>query len=379
MIMRLRVRVRVTGAWCAVVGTVLQYARVVKGGLLITDKSRNGRFVTCLSLHFPVFIPDMSRVFSAMPFGQAHQLLIFLPLATFLPLTSAQTTTLSFSSKKVDVGLRSTGFKANAAVRALSNPAGEAFLLQNGQSPGVGVLPNGLQLQICDLGYGTAVAMPDSQVTLHYEGRLAENWPNGPTFESSFERGEPAVFTPTNIIIGLAIPLVNFMVEGAVWQIFVPSDLAYGDQGTPDGAIPPGSVVCFTVQVLAVGSPSQEPLGVGGAPVGGCPPLPEVAAGGSGGGGSGGGSTTAIVLVLLVVAAAGGYYYYKKNQGEQAGAGGDVTMTSVPPPPAPGQEGYTAPPSLPDGWQEMKDPNSGQAYFYNSQTGESTWVRPNRV
>lgn len=53
-----------------------------------------------------------------------------------------------------------------------------------------------------------------------------------------------------------------------------------------------------------------------------------------------------------------------------------MTHDAAPPPPQPGEEGYSAPVPLPEGWEEQKDAATGQAYFFNAATGESSWVRP---
>ena len=89
---------------------------------------------------------------------------------------------------------------------------------------------------------------------------------------------------------------------------------------------------------------------------------------------SGSSMTTAIAVVFVLLVAVGGYFYMKKKKAAAAGGGKAPTFTTSsassapPPPPAAG--------ALPPEWQEMKDPNTGTAYYYNSQTGESVWTRP---
>lgn len=76
------------------------------------------------------------------------------------------------------------------------------------------------------------------------------------------------------------------------------------------------------------------------------------------------------------------YLYVRRRRARRAGGDGPVALArpqqAVPPvpPPAPGQPGYVAPAPLPLGWTEEKDEASGQAYFYNTETGETSWVRP---
>ena len=75
------------------------------------------------------------------------------------------------------------------------------------------------------------------------------------------------------------------------------------------------------------------------------------------------------------------YYYFKVYKPKQLAAGGAAPTINknAPPPPPPGAAGYMAPPPLPAGWQELQDPTTSRAYFYNSMTGESSWVRPGYV
>lgn len=131
-------------------------------------------------------------------------------------------------------------------------------------------------------------------------------------------------------------------------------------------------------QALA-GTASPPPSSSGGGATLLPPPPPLAGSDGqastaSGGGEGGIGAGTAVGVLLLLAALGGGYWYMKKKQ---ADGGGGVTVTqAAPPPPAPGAPGYVEPSPLPDGWTEMKDEKSGAAYFYNTTTGDTTWVRP---
>jgi len=70
-------------------------------------------------------------------------------------------------------------------------------------------------------------------------------------FDSSLERGEPAEF-PVNRVIPGWTEALQLMHVGDKWQLFVPSKLAYGKRGTPDGAIPPDSTLVFEVELLEI-------------------------------------------------------------------------------------------------------------------------------
>jgi FKBP-type peptidyl-prolyl cis-trans isomerase FklB len=122
--------------------------------------------------------------------------------------------------------------------------AGEAFLAENKNKPGVITLPSGLQYQVIKDGTGPKPAATD-KVKCHYEGKLVD----GTIFESSYQRGEPIVFAVTGVIPGWTEAL-QLMTVGSKWRLFIPSNLAYGDQG--NGKIQPGSALIFEVELLDI-------------------------------------------------------------------------------------------------------------------------------
>lgn len=119
------------------------------------------------------------------------------------------------------------------------------FLENNAKQEGVHVTASGLQYQIIKEGTGRKPG-PNDQVTVHYTGRLID----GAVFDSSVERGEPATFAVGQVIPGWVEGL-QLMSEGAVWRLFIPSNLAYGKHGT--GPIQPNSTLIFDVQLIKVG------------------------------------------------------------------------------------------------------------------------------
>ncbi|MEZ4827717.1 MAG: FKBP-type peptidyl-prolyl cis-trans isomerase [Bacteroidia bacterium] len=120
---------------------------------------------------------------------------------------------------------------------------GELFLSQNKTEEGVVTLPSGLQYKILQAGNGPSPTAT-STVTVHYEGRLLDET----VFDSSYKRGTPARFGVNQVIPGWteALQLMN---AGAKWQLFIPSDLAYGPNGYPP-SIGPNETLIFEVELL---------------------------------------------------------------------------------------------------------------------------------
>ncbi len=157
-------------------------------------------------------------------------------------LTNAQIQkTLSDYSKKSIAKLQ-----AQMAKQAKVNAAaGTAFLKKNKSMPDVKTLASGLQYKIITPGKGKSPTTKDS-VTVNYEGRLL----NGKVFDSSYKRGKPVTFPIGNVIKGWQQALV-LMKPGATWEIYVPSDLAYGQRGAPQ-VIGPNETLIFKINLISV-------------------------------------------------------------------------------------------------------------------------------
>jgi len=123
--------------------------------------------------------------------------------------------------------------------------AGEAYLAENAKREGVVTTPSGLQYEVSKMGTGAKPAAAD-QVKVHYTGTLVD----GTVFDSSVERGEPAVFGVGQVIPGWVEGL-QLMPVGSKWKLFIPSDLAYGPSGG-GGKIPGNSVLVFEVELLEI-------------------------------------------------------------------------------------------------------------------------------
>jgi FKBP-type peptidyl-prolyl cis-trans isomerase FklB len=130
---------------------------------------------------------------------------------------------------------------------------GEAFLATNKTKPDVVTLPDGLQYKVITEGAG-AIPKTTDVVTVNYRGTLID----GTEFDSSAKAGHPAQFAVNGVIHGWTEALTQ-MKSGSKWQIFVPAELAYGENGPP--GIPPNSVLVFEVELLTIEQPkSSQPL-----------------------------------------------------------------------------------------------------------------------
>ena len=132
-----------------------------------------------------------------------------------------------------------------AKMGAVAIEQGQAFLEENKKGPGVVVLPSGLQYEIIKEGTGKKPKATD-QVRCHYEGTLID----GTLFDSSIQRGEPAVFGVNQVIPGW-VEALQLMPEGSKWKLYIPSELGYGARGAGE-MIPPHSTLIFEVELLEV-------------------------------------------------------------------------------------------------------------------------------
>ena len=127
----------------------------------------------------------------------------------------------------------------------MAKEAGEKYLAENAKKDGVVVLPSGLQYLVLKEGNGKKPSAKDS-VKCHYEGVLID----GTVFDSSVQRGEPAVFGLQQVIAGWTEGL-QLMQEGAKYRFFIPYRLAYGEGGA-GGSIPPYAALIFDVELIQV-------------------------------------------------------------------------------------------------------------------------------
>ena len=128
--------------------------------------------------------------------------------------------------------------------------AGQQFLAANKAKPGVVTLPSGLQYKILKEGTGPKPTATDT-VVCNYRGTLI----NGTEFDSSYKGGQPATF-PVNGVIKGWTEVLQLMPVGSKWQVFVPSDLAYGER-SPAPEIGPNSTLIFEIDLLSIQEKKQ--------------------------------------------------------------------------------------------------------------------------
>ena len=127
----------------------------------------------------------------------------------------------------------------------MNKEAGVQFLVENKRKENVVELPSGLQYEVLTEGSGATPKETDT-VECHYHGTLID----GTVFDSSVERGQPATFGVTQVIKGW-VEALQLMPVGSKWRLFVPSNLAYGEQGAGND-IQPNSTLIFEVELLGI-------------------------------------------------------------------------------------------------------------------------------
>lgn len=128
---------------------------------------------------------------------------------------------------------------------AQNREEGAAYLAENGAREGVTTTASGLQYEVLTAGEG-ATPGPQDQVRVHYRGTLVD----GTEFDSSYSRGEPALFGVGGVIQGFSEGLM-LMPVGSKYRFVIPSDIGYGPQGT-GGDIGPDATLIFEVELLEI-------------------------------------------------------------------------------------------------------------------------------
>lgn len=127
--------------------------------------------------------------------------------------------------------------------------AGTAFLAKNKTQPGVQTMGDGLQYRSLTVGTGVTPTANDT-VTVDYEGRLID----GTVFDSSYKQGQPVTFKVSEVIPGWQEALTHMKV-GDTWEVYIPPQLAYGEQGV-GGPIGPNQTLIFKIHLIDVKKPA---------------------------------------------------------------------------------------------------------------------------
>lgn len=135
---------------------------------------------------------------------------------------------------------------ANATTPEENRAAGAAFLAENTKKSNIITTASGLQYEILTAGTGTKSPSATDNVTVHYRGTTID----GKEFDSSYSRGEPATF-PLNRVIKGWTEGVQLMKEGAKYRFYIPSELAYGEQGAGRD-IGPNATLIFDVELIKI-------------------------------------------------------------------------------------------------------------------------------
>jgi FKBP-type peptidyl-prolyl cis-trans isomerase FklB len=129
---------------------------------------------------------------------------------------------------------------------------GDFFFADNKKKEGVKTLASGLQYKVMSEGNGKSPKAADT-ITANYRGMFI----NGIEFDSSYQRGEPATFPVNGVIPGWTEAL-QLMKEGAKWQLFIPSNLAYGEKGAGK-VIGPNAALIFEIELISIKDSENKP------------------------------------------------------------------------------------------------------------------------
>ena len=138
-----------------------------------------------------------------------------------------------------------------SSVAAGTSAEGLAWLAKKDQEDGVVKLESGLRYKEITPGTGKTPQL-GTPCSCHYSGTLID----GTEFDSSYKRGQPLTFAPNQVIKGWT-EAMQLMKEGGKWELYIPSELGYGDRGA-GASIPGGAVLVFTLELLSVEGAAKE-------------------------------------------------------------------------------------------------------------------------
>mmetsp|Transcript_47014 Transcript_47014/g.106480 ORF Transcript_47014/g.106480 Transcript_47014/m.106480 type:complete len:226 (-) Transcript_47014:104-781(-) len=135
-----------------------------------------------------------------------------------------------------------------------SNARGIEFLAEKEKEDGVVKLDSGLLYKVLRKGTGKAHPLVGTTCECHYEGTLID----GDKFDSSYDRGEPTSFAPNQVIAGWT-EAMQLMVEGDKWEMYIPSELAYGSRGSPP-KIGPDETLVFRMEIIKINGKTKPSI-----------------------------------------------------------------------------------------------------------------------
>lgn len=159
--------------------------------------------------------------------------------------TTTSTTTTTTTPNAMQPSTVTTAQPQAPTLAQKNKMDGDAFLAANRTKPGVTTTPTGLQYKIITQGSGSK-PQKDDVVTVNYAGTLID----GTEFDSSYKRNQPISFKLNSVIPGW-VEALQLMPAGSTWEIYIPSNLAYGELGAPP-VIGPNQTLIFKVQLLSV-------------------------------------------------------------------------------------------------------------------------------
>ncbi|CAJ1432504.1 unnamed protein product [Effrenium voratum] len=144
-----------------------------------------------------------------------------------------------------------------------TNEVGKKFLEENAKRPGVITLPSGLQYKVLREGHGDKSPLVGTPCECHYAGTTPSLTPDAiekeesewAEFDSSYKRGSPTTFAPNQVIKGWT-EAMQLMVEGDKWQMYIPSEMGYGDSGS-GAKIKGGDVLIFNMEIIKIKGESK--------------------------------------------------------------------------------------------------------------------------
>jgi len=158
-----------------------------------------------------------------------------------IPMDEVQTIMMAFQTKMQQKDMEKAALASEANIKK-----GQTYLAENAKLEGVKTTTSGLQYKIIKTGTGATPKSTD-KITAHYHGTLID----GTTFDSSYDRGQPASFPVTGVIPGW-VEALQLMPVGSIWELVIPSDLAYGANPRPGGPIGPNEVLKFKIELLSI-------------------------------------------------------------------------------------------------------------------------------